>query len=249
MGGVVTQCENGHFICSECCKKVKFKGCPSCSRRVGHIRNLAMEKVLESLQVACKHAAYGCKDMLKLHEREWHECMFRPFLCPVAGCLHMGSALTLPQHLTEEHQVGTLENNHMRSGALCIRMEPSDRFVMVKTAKKEIFLLHRQQESEGLGDSFFCTAFGAHRRCYSLKVTHSCGARVHSMRNVPAYHIRDWANHDWNGDTIFFPKNDKVTRAYDVVLEDLNCLYDSEGSDTDEDTDEVDDARLNKRGN
>ena len=177
----MTQCENGHSLCWDCCERLK-EVCPSCQNPVGSIRNRAVEKILESVQVPCKNASDGCNEMLKISDREDHEeisCVYQPFKCPVVWCLYKGSTVTIPQHLKEEHSVKTVESN-LQCGALCIRMQPYDRFVMVKSAKQELFLLHRREGRETC-DMFFCTSFGGHKRSYDIKVTHGPHSRVYSM--------------------------------------------------------------------
>lgn len=114
----VFQCENGHTACSACCQKIT-KGCPSCSRPIGRIRCIAIEKVIESLHVECEHAHYGCKSMLKCSERAEHEnnlCEFRPIQCPLHDrygfendCTHKGPKVTIPMHLTYTHVVKIME--------------------------------------------------------------------------------------------------------------------------------------------
>lgn len=116
----IFQCRNGHTACSACCKRITgvARGCPSCSRPLGVIRNLAIEKVIESLQVDCKHALHGCNTKLKYTNREEiesHEnesCVHRPVLCPLqtpSKCLHIGSKVTMPSHMAKEHGISIVE--------------------------------------------------------------------------------------------------------------------------------------------
>lgn len=55
------QCENEHTMCSSCCEDLKksvCKGCPNCSKPVGHIRSRTLEKLLESFQISCPKPGY-----------------------------------------------------------------------------------------------------------------------------------------------------------------------------------------------
>ena len=249
-GGVCggTQCENGHSVCGGCCKKLK-KGCPSCEKPVGSIRNRTIEKVLESLQVACTHAPHGCKEMLKINSRGEHEkeCESRPFQCPVAPCRYLGSTLMMPQHLTEEHQVRTVEIS-LDCGSLLFRMKPSECLVIVKNRRHELFLLHRETElvlaDTISGDTFFCTSFGARQRCYDLKV--SFFSTSYSVSKALAYNTLDWAMiNECSGDNLFFPRNDGCKpRRYDILIGDFQSQYedfdklDNEDEDEDDSSDE-----------
>jgi hypothetical protein len=230
----VTQCENDHSLCGGCCRKLK-KVCPSCQNPVGSIKNRTVEKILDSVQAPCKNASHGCKKMLKISEREDHEellCSHQPFKCPVVGCPHKGSTLTIPQHLTEHHQVKTVESN-LQGGAVCIRMQPSDRFVMVKSAKQKLFLLHHLEGIES-SDMFFCTSFGAHKRSYDIRVTHGIHSRVYSMYKVLAHNIQGWAEglEELHRDTLIFPRRPGTLRGIDVLISDLQSQHkDSDSED------------------
>ncbi|XP_073280200.1 uncharacterized protein [Primulina huaijiensis] len=59
----VYQCENGHISCPSCCIKMKNK-CGTCSRAIGYCRCRAMEKVLESVKIACKNKQHGCGETI-----------------------------------------------------------------------------------------------------------------------------------------------------------------------------------------
>ncbi|GMN28304.1 hypothetical protein TIFTF001_001993 [Ficus carica] len=77
----VFQCENGHIACSSCCTKLSHK-CPSCSWPIGYNRCRAIEKVLESVKIACQNKQYGCKEtvtQLYSHFSSQHKDSAVPF--------------------------------------------------------------------------------------------------------------------------------------------------------------------------
>ena len=53
----------------------------------GNIRNLAMEKVANTVFFPCKYSSNGCGVMLLHTEKMEHEdaCEFRPYVCPCPG--------------------------------------------------------------------------------------------------------------------------------------------------------------------
>ncbi|XP_073057970.1 uncharacterized protein [Primulina eburnea] len=59
----VYQCVNGHISCPSCCVKMKNK-CGTCSRPIGYNRCRAIEKVLESVEIACKNKQHGCGETI-----------------------------------------------------------------------------------------------------------------------------------------------------------------------------------------
>ncbi|GBG73095.1 hypothetical protein CBR_g12811 [Chara braunii] len=98
-------CVNGHTVCNGC--KGKLSGwCPTCRGVLGNIRCLSLEKVAASLQLPCKFQDKGCAEVLKYDEKEEHEksCRFRPYRCPVRGCLTVGDVRKIVLHLEHEHQ-------------------------------------------------------------------------------------------------------------------------------------------------
>ncbi|KAG0599912.1 hypothetical protein M758_12G186900 [Ceratodon purpureus] len=207
----VYQCANGHTACSACCKKLRVgmvKGCPTCSLPTGDIRCIAIEKILDSLLVSCKHAQHGCKVMLKRSDLRKHEkdnCEYEPFRCPVKDCNYEGSEITLPAHMTEEHRVRTVTLNKICGAGLI--MKTSDRFVIVKSDEenyKLIYLIHHKVHKT-FGDVFFCTSLLGYYRRFDLKVAYCSapsiclsitGARATDLRNMKEY---------WNQQFLMLP--------------------------------------------
>lgn len=102
------QCPNGHTLCSTCKTRVDNR-CPTCRQELGDIRCLALEKIAESLKLACKFCTYGCPEILPYYSKLKHEaaCYFRPYTCPYAGsdCPVDGDIPFLVSHLRDDHKV------------------------------------------------------------------------------------------------------------------------------------------------
>lgn len=87
---------------------------------VGNIRNLAMEKVANTVFFPCKYSGNGCGNMLQHTEKVDHEdaCEFRPYICPCPGasCKWQGSLEQVMPHLMMQHKsITTLQGNfHLR---------------------------------------------------------------------------------------------------------------------------------------
>jgi hypothetical protein len=216
---------------------------------VGSIRNRTVERILESLQVACKNASHGCKEVFKLSTRarrkhEEEECEYRSLKCPVKGCGHRGSTVTMPRHLTKEHGVPTVESNE-HCGTLRIRLHPSEDYVMVRSAKQELFLLHRREgritgsssrDDSVDSDLFFCASFGARHRKYGITVKRGRHSRAYSMTKV--LNIRDLNDHV--PDHLVVPRRSRKRprRSYDVLISDLHEESDTEESESESSEDE-----------
>ncbi|CAF88971.1 unnamed protein product, partial [Tetraodon nigroviridis] len=67
----ILQCQSGHLVCSNC--RPKLTCCPTCRGPLGSIRNLAMEKVANSVLFPCKYASSGCEVTLPHTEKTEHE--------------------------------------------------------------------------------------------------------------------------------------------------------------------------------
>ena len=89
------QCAAGHAICSICYDKLpEMEKCQVCSITTGYDRCFAMERILQSLQVLCSNAEYGCLAKMPYHEMEDHEKE-----CPKAVCDRIGSISMQPTPL------------------------------------------------------------------------------------------------------------------------------------------------------
>lgn len=102
------QCRNGHTLCSTCKSRVHNR-CPTCRQELGDIRCLALEKVVETLQLPCKYYSLGCPEIFTYYSKLKHEaiCTFRPYNCPYAGsdCSVVGDIPYLVAHLRDDHKV------------------------------------------------------------------------------------------------------------------------------------------------
>ncbi|KAG6551431.1 hypothetical protein Mapa_007077 [Marchantia paleacea] len=179
----IFQCTNGHIACTECC--VKMSGiCPSCSKPVGKIRCLAIEKLIESLQMSCKHAEYGCTKVISFTKKKNHEisCPCAPFTCPVASCGFSNLVETFPLHFQEVHQVRTQEFSY--GGWFTVMLAPSDINVLLK-ADDMLFLLHCEKST--LGNIVYVTLFGAtlQEDQYSYHLEVKNGKKRLSMEGIP----------------------------------------------------------------
>ena len=102
----ILQCQSGHLVCSTC--RPKLQCCPTCRGPLGSIRNLAMEKVANTVMFPCKYNGVGCSVTLLHTEKSDHEetCEYRPYSCPCPGasCKWQGSLDQVMPHLTQAHK-------------------------------------------------------------------------------------------------------------------------------------------------
>jgi len=87
----IFQCQNGHVACFSCWSRLTNK-CHICSNEANFTRNIALEKVVESVKSACSYAKWGCSKLVSYSLRNAHEesCLFAPSKCPIPGCGYRG---------------------------------------------------------------------------------------------------------------------------------------------------------------
>ncbi|XBI23822.1 hypothetical protein VPH35_048994 [Triticum aestivum] len=96
------QCSVGHVVCWSCCEGLPEKKCGVCSGDVFE-RCHAMESVLDSVFVPCKH---GCAKELAYYQQVEHEreCPAGPCFFPVPGCGFSRPTAALQDHFTSLHK-------------------------------------------------------------------------------------------------------------------------------------------------
>ncbi|KAF3339004.1 E3 ubiquitin-protein ligase SINA-like 9 [Carex littledalei] len=82
------QCLYGHIACFSCWEKVQYK-CSTCDEPIVP-QNIALEKMLASIQLLFPNTIYGCCRSILYSQMQMHTetCEFGPSLCPIPGCAH-----------------------------------------------------------------------------------------------------------------------------------------------------------------
>lgn len=152
---IIYQCDSGHIICTPCKQKVQC--CPSCRGPLGGVRNLAMEKVADSVQFPCKYVSSGCREKMHHTTKRLHEeqCPFRPYSCPCPGttCTWQGGNLDMVlNHLLSAHKtITTLVGEDIVFLATDINLPGAVDWVMMQCCfdKYFILVLEKQERHEG----------------------------------------------------------------------------------------------------
>ncbi|XP_061078777.1 E3 ubiquitin-protein ligase Siah1-like isoform X2 [Conger conger] len=150
----ILQCQSGHLVCSNC--RPKLTCCPTCRGPLGSIRNLAMEKVANSVLFPCKYASSGCEVTLPHTEKAEHEelCEFRPYSCPCPGasCKWQGSLDAVMPHLLHQHKsITTLQGEDIVFLATDINLPGAVDWVMMQSCFGFHFMLvlEKQEKYDG----------------------------------------------------------------------------------------------------
>ncbi|KAG0602562.1 hypothetical protein M758_10G023300 [Ceratodon purpureus] len=172
----VLQCYNGHTMCQSCYEQLTEKQCPSCSLPIGDYRCNIVEKIIESLEVQCKHA--GCNEMLHNTKSDEHEemCEYRLFHCPLAGCGYEGLMGGITQHFQARHGARACPMDQHGDKEQCFLYVNPDfsggvRYIVVQSSNGSgAFLLQHGFDEEFYRYNIFWTSFGARNRFYRLSV-------------------------------------------------------------------------------
>ena len=150
----ILPCQSGHLVCRNC--RPKLSCCPTCRGPLGSTRNLAMEKVANSLLFPCIYSFSGCELTLPYTEKADHEelCEFRPCSCPFPGvaCKWQGSLDAVVPHLMHHHEsVTTLQGKKIAFLAIDINLPGSIDWVMVQSCFDFDFMLvlEKQENYDG----------------------------------------------------------------------------------------------------
>ena len=100
----IFQCQNGHVLCFSCWSRLTNK-CHICSRDANFVRNIALEKVVESVKSSCSYAKWGCNKLVSYACRNAHEesCLYAPSMCPIPGCGYRGFTGWWSVHFLTNH--------------------------------------------------------------------------------------------------------------------------------------------------
>ncbi|XP_050233240.1 putative E3 ubiquitin-protein ligase SINA-like 6 [Mercurialis annua] len=113
----ITQCVNGHTTCSTCSDKLEK--CPYCELPIGAIRNLAFEKIIQSVKFNCRYKS-----------------------CPVVG-----SSEIIYAHYKMMHNYFVTNFDYDSNFVVSLRVD-SESFVVLQENKSiDVFVLNNKSES------------------------------------------------------------------------------------------------------
>jgi hypothetical protein len=137
--------------------------CPFCSQELGKTRNLALETLIDSLQVMCKYSVHGCDRLIKFAEKHGHEssCKYFPVKCLIPGCDLYGPEIGYLHHFENSHDMQRMDFSY---GQYCqIELEPDGNdpstSYYVLHGQERLFILH--MEESPLGYLCYITRFGS----------------------------------------------------------------------------------------
>lgn len=136
----IFQCQNGHVACLSCWSRLSNK-CHICSHDAIFARNIALEKIVESIKSSCAYAKWGCCELVSYTQRNSHEeaCLFAPSTCPIPGCGYRGFTGRWSGHFLVDHSADFLHFVYGQSFE--VNLEASLPFLVLLGEDDHLFLL------------------------------------------------------------------------------------------------------------
>ncbi|XP_073280198.1 E3 ubiquitin-protein ligase SINA-like 7 isoform X1 [Primulina huaijiensis] len=180
----VYQCENGHISCPSCCIKMKNK-CGTCSRAIGYCRCRAMEKVLESVKIACKNKQHGCGETINYSKKHDHEktCIYAPCDCPYLSCTHVSISNSLYTHFATVHSHAC--KKFLFNTVFSITVEASQQYLFLQEKNENIlFVLDHTNDYLGSLMSVVCVAPTSSKRSFLYDISAKDGMSLIRVKTV-----------------------------------------------------------------
>uniref|UniRef100_A0A0D9WQ86 SIAH-type domain-containing protein n=1 Tax=Leersia perrieri TaxID=77586 RepID=A0A0D9WQ86_9ORYZ len=183
----LSACKNGHVACFSCWAKLSNK-CHVCSRDANFARNIALEKIVESIKSSCSYAKWGCCKFINYAQRDAHEeaCLFAPLICPVSGCRYRGFTGHWSGHFLASHSSDVMR--FIYSQPFDVNFEVSLPFLVLLGEDDHLFLLVNNSVTP-LGHAFsvVCLRNGNQNWKFSYEIEATSRKKPENRLQVKAY--------------------------------------------------------------
>lgn len=183
----IYQCAVGHLICKSCRASPSLKKCPLCPR-TSLDRCFGLEQIVESMEVSCCFAKYGCNKKIAYVKKLEHEkeCQHGRCFCPERGCGFTGTLAALRDHFSTRHKWPSTSFKYYTQ--FDIRVQPGPHVLHAQDGKVflvnmalveplwySISLVHIQAKGEDskFGCSVVFSCFTGHHQISSLDAVRS----------------------------------------------------------------------------
>lgn len=183
------QCENGHIACASCTATISI--CPSCTCPIGNNRCRALEKVLESVEVPCPNAKYGCNASLSHSQLRMHEplCVYTPCSCPLRACNFLGFSNDLYTHFSRTHNSAKPIDLYSPKP---ISLKRTQRFLYLREKTEGIiFVVNHHLRGVDSAVNVICIAPGSSSRRFHYELVAMRGENSVKLESV-AENIPNW---------------------------------------------------------
>ncbi|XP_062202379.1 E3 ubiquitin-protein ligase SINA-like 10 [Phragmites australis] len=188
------QCQNGHVACFSCWSRLSNK-CHICSHDANFARNIALEKIVESVKSSCSYANWGCSKLVSYSLRDAHEesCLFAPSVCPIPGCGYRGFTGWWSGHFFIDHNAEGLR--FMYGQHFEVNLEMSVPFLVLLAEDDHLFLvLNKNVMPFGHAFSVVCLRTGNlnWNFLYEIKAISSANTENSLQLKASVTNTREW---------------------------------------------------------
>ncbi|AES99097.2 putative E3 ubiquitin-protein ligase SIN [Medicago truncatula] len=152
----VSQCDNGHIVCSTCCPKLGNK-CYKCSLPTSSKHCKAIENLLVSLEMSCPNAKYGCNKKISYIRKRNHEkeCIHVPCYCPISSCGFVASSEVLSKHFSDKHKDSQIKFSYGDSFNVSLKSK-DETIVFQEESYGKLFILNNRATLLGNAINICC---------------------------------------------------------------------------------------------
>ncbi|KAL6646417.1 hypothetical protein ACP70R_018025 [Stipagrostis hirtigluma subsp. patula] len=188
------ECQNGHVACFSCWSRLCNK-CHICSHDANFARNIALEKIVESVKSSCSYSKWGCCKLVNYAQRTTHEetCLFAPSLCPIPGCGYRGFTGRWSGHFLTRHSSDG--QRFVYGQPFQVKCEASVPFLVLLGEDDHLFLLlNNNMTPFGHAFSVVCLRTGDlnWKFSYKIKATSICNPENRLQLKACVTNTKQW---------------------------------------------------------
>ncbi|KAJ9561545.1 hypothetical protein OSB04_006705 [Centaurea solstitialis] len=188
----IYQCENGHTTCSICCTKA-INVCLWCTSPIGFIRNVAMEKLADSILIYCKNIDLDCQECMIYHKVVEHEqvCPHTACFFPHPSCSFTDFAEDLYKYFSARHLCYT-PFTYDTTLSLTVKSNQKNVFLQERD-EGVIFILNHDLRENNRSFSVDCIGPPTFNKMFVYQLTAKHMGTCLSLQGVPEVFVK-WDN-------------------------------------------------------
>lgn len=159
--------------------------CASCCWPIGYNRCRAIEKVLESVRIACRNMPRGCMEKFSYNKKLAHEktCSYAAISCPQMGCNFASVSKFVYAHFAMKHSQSSKQFRFNEVVPLYLDKNQKHVFLQEKIMST-VFILSRSVETGGSFVNVVCIAPTSEKRAYLYDLTATVGESSVRLKSI-----------------------------------------------------------------
>ncbi|XP_039690671.1 E3 ubiquitin-protein ligase SINA-like 10 [Medicago truncatula] len=186
----VSQCDNGHIVCSTCSPKLRNKCW--CSLPISSKHCKAIENLMLSIEISCPNAEHGCRVKISYIGNRKHEdeCIYVLCYCPILGCGFAATSEVLSNHFSRKHRNSQIKFNYGHS--FIVSLKSNDQAIVLQEENDgKLFILNNSTILLGNAVYICCIGPNSSESEYSYDIlarSQTCKLKLQSfVKNVQQF--------------------------------------------------------------